>query len=368
MKRIIVLGVVLCLVNAAQANNALSEIERVSVVAISQNPSYSRYEKTLRTAMESVLVENGIHVLDVEKSKKLRNNWDQLNNPASLVTAEDFIERAERYAIDGILTLYYDVEVREVMAGFFSATAVVTSRVVTSEADVKGSTPRPMGALGYAPSDGLTASAAIVNALRRESDRVAAHYEMELLAPQSPRFIDLQLKQASLPANAHLLARGEAVPADLQRAVMAGPTKTGIRRTVSCSTMASESVGAIGIYIRDMDLQFGPTYGSSLGIIDARERKLVNELVFHEVNKSAARVGSAKIEDCLFFNGWRFLFGIAERGLKMYDVEKGKVVAELEIPDKIKGAELAIYRSGKRTFLRGYNRSRDFVLELVVDR
>lgn len=364
-------SVFMLLFTAATANSATSLLERdkLSIIAISQNPEYSRYEKTVRSAFESVLDDNGLTVLDVEKSKELRNNWDQLIDPSSLVTAEDFIERAGKFAIDGVVTLYFDVEVREVLAGYYSATAVITSRLVSDEADAKGAVPKPMGSLGYAPSDGLTASSAIVNALRREVDRVSESYQLELLAPQNPRFLNIKLTPASLPAGATVVDTYGPLDASLQKTLIAAQGKqTGIRRTPSCSRRASNSVGAMGIYIRDMDLRLGPSFGSSLALIDIESREVVNELVFHQVNRSAARQGSAEIEDCLFFNGWRFLFGIADRGLKMFDLEKGKEIAELKPPKKIKSPQLTLYRAGEQTFLRAANGGDEFVLELEVDR
>ncbi len=364
-----VLGVTL-LVATAHANSAASlfDQEKLSVIAISQNPEYTRYEKTVRSAFESVLEDNAFMVLDVDKSKELRNNWDQLSDPSSLVTAEDFIERAGQFAIDGVVTLYFDVEVREVLTGYYSATAVVTSRLVSDEADVKGSVPKPMGSLGYAPSDGLTASAAIVNALRREVDRVSETFELELLAPQNPRFLDIKLTPATLPAGARALDALGPLDASLQKSLLAAEgKKTGIRRTPSCSRRASDSVGAMGVYTRDMDLRMGPSYGSSLALVDLDERRIVNELVFHQINRSAARQGSAEIEDCLFFNGWRFFFGYAERGIKLFDLEKGKAVAEVK-PPKISSPKLTLYRAGEATYLRAAGGGNELVLEISVDR
>lgn len=365
LSRILLIALCAMLLSSfAQANAALLDKKKLAVIAVSSSPDYKRYEKSVRTAFESILNDNGIQVLDLDKANELRNNWDRLNDPSAFVTAEDFIERSQGYEIDGIVTLYFDVEVREVMTGYYSAAVNITSRVVSSEAEVRGKVTVPMGSLGNAPSDGLTASAAVVNALHRETDQVALAHELELLAPARPRFLDMELVQSSLPADARELALPGPVDEQTQAAVLAHGKKRGVRRTVSCSRLATDKVGVLGIYIRDMDLQQGPSYGSSLAVVDIDEQRSVNELVAHQVNRSAARNGSAELEDCLFFNGWRFVIGVADRGLRMFDVEKGRLVAAMDLPKKLKSARLSLHESGGKVYLRARSGSSEFVVQL----
>ena len=50
-----------------QAEAMLRDMKRVTVIAVAQNPEFSRYEKTISASFESILDDKSIQVLDLEK-------------------------------------------------------------------------------------------------------------------------------------------------------------------------------------------------------------------------------------------------------------------------------------------------------------
>lgn len=331
-------------------DGGLKRGQRVAVVTFSQTPEFERFGKTLQTTAESTLADNGLSVLDLAKAEELRSNWDQLEDPTSFITAEDFVARAEKFEVDAVLTLYYTVDVREVMGDYYSATANLSARVVSSEADVKPGQGPVMGTLGYAPSDGATASAAVVNALRRELDRVSESLGLEVLAPERAQYINVELVPVpgGLPAGATPVQVPSAPSAELVAMAPAQTSSRARNEEVSCSASApGKSAAVAATYTRDIDLQRGrASFGSSLVLLDPAAQRRVNEIVFHDMLEGRGREGAAKVTGCLFFNGWRFVLAASERELKLFDVEQGREAGNYVFHPPLKEPTLALYEAG----------------------
>lgn len=328
----------------------------LAITTHSQSLGFEKYGKALRSQLESIFADNDIKILDLDKVDELKNNWDQLDDPSSFITAEDFLERAEQFSIDGIVSLYYHIEVSEIVAGYYSASAVVIARIVNGDADVKTQASIPMGTLGYTPSDGLTMTAAVVNALRREADRVATEWELEIFAPQNPVFFGMELVPVEqIPSDARQITVPASQPAIEQLKLLHSKSKGGKRDKVTCeaSVASTSGVAALGIYTSDLDLQRNRrSYGSSVVISDISNQREINQFIFHELGEGRKKYGSAKIHQCQFFNGWRFLVAASSRGIKIFDLEKGREIDFFEFDKKPKKVSFTLLATKKAKYLK----------------
>ena len=159
------------------------------------------YEKTAETKLEEILLDNKIKVLDRKKAEELRKKWGDLENPDYVITAEDFLEAGDKYEIGVLIRGYLVSESRRNLGGYFSATAQISLEIIDEEANViKAQTSVSLGTPRFPPSDGLTESAAIVNAIQRAVCDAFEKMQFKVLNPPIPRRLSFNLtKMGNLP-------------------------------------------------------------------------------------------------------------------------------------------------------------------------
>ena len=167
--------------------------KRVAVMVFADGQEATAAKRTAQTRMENILSDNGVEVLDRDKVRELGDVWGQLEDPGYFVTAEDFVDNTEQYALDGIVRVYLGTDAVAGIAGYHSATAQADIRFVSEEAAVTAITTPTMGVRGNPPSDGLTVRAAVTNAVQRAIDVAAEKAGFELFETAVPRSVQLEL-------------------------------------------------------------------------------------------------------------------------------------------------------------------------------
>ena len=182
---------------AAAATN-IAMMDKVAVLIYPQSGIASGLQRSAQTRLENILLDNGLTVLDQDKANELKDVWKQLEDPGFLITAESFVENAGQYDVDGLLVLYLTADSANGLANTFTATAQADLRFVGADAQVKAATTSPMGAPGNPASDGVTAAAAVVNAVQRAVDIAASSVGLEVVDFAKPRSINFSLEPSDL--------------------------------------------------------------------------------------------------------------------------------------------------------------------------
>lgn len=302
--------------------------DKVAVVVYGQDEVASRYQRVAQTRFEQLLADNGVVVLDQDKAEELKDTWGRLSDPGALITAEDFVENAGKYEISGIYRIYLSAGKAVGLAATFTATASADIRFVDAEAQVKAAASAPMGTKGMPPSDGLTESAALNNAIQRAVDHSAGKIGMQVMDVTHPRLVRLALKQVEmLPEDA---AAVPATPALGMASEWAGYARLQADDWTSeeptCVRASPDGrMGVVGTYLMRTSFNFGrPTraYASYLHVVDADTR---GEVERFEVSVKDPRYqrGGSRITDCLFLRSWRYVAAVSQSHLIFADTERG---------------------------------------------
>ena len=333
-----------------QSDSASLEVENVAVMVYAQDKQSKKYLKVARSRFESILADNGITVLDQEKADELKNVWNQLEDPGYFVTAEDFVEKSEKYALDGVLRVYLHSDIAPSVAGFFTATAHVDIRFVGSDAKVISLGSKPMGAPGNPPSDGLTQTAAVVNAIQRAVDVVSGSIGLEVIDVANPRLLKFKLDgpfNIATPNPALLQRKQQTNDAAVQYASL--QNTDWVKETITCNAVApGNNYVALGGYV--FQKTFGRfSYWSNLHLIDLQSK--AEALVFGPLSKKRSKSGTSKIVDCMFVYNWRFLAALTEHKLYLWDTERNVLLTSSELQGGFAGAEMNYFRQGKDDFI-----------------
>lgn len=346
----------LLLVTTSQVYAALgqgktkAEFEKIAIMVFTQNKEAKRFGKTARSRFESILMDNGITVLDQEKAEELKNTWNKLEDPGHFVTAEEFVENAGKYAIDGVLRIYLTADSSATVGNYHSATAQVDIRFMDNEANILTFTTSPMGAPGNPPSDGLTKIAAMVNAVQRAVDKASEAAGLEVIDVANPRLLKYSLEgpfTISKPSQSLLKRKDKPNP---EAETYASLHKTDwVKEKVTCNaTSPGGTYSAIGGYV------FKRTYGrfkywSNLHLVNNQAQKEI--LKFGPLKKKTRKKGTSKIVDCMFVYNWRFLAALTEHNLYLWDTERNMLLTSSKLNQHIPEAKLNYFKQGKDDYV-----------------
>ena len=120
--------------------------QKTAGVVVALNPAADRFKKNALSRMENILIDNAVDVLDRDKAEELKDVFKTLEDPGAFVTAETFVENAEKFDIKGLIAVYLSVDVAEGLVGYYTATAQADIRAINEEdARVEAMTTFPMG-------------------------------------------------------------------------------------------------------------------------------------------------------------------------------------------------------------------------------
>ncbi len=299
--------------------------------------------QTVQSRMEKALLENGAQPLDEAKARELKDVWKRLEDPAYFVTAEEFVEAAEKYDIQRLARVYVQADVEPGLADYFCATAQADVRFVDADARVLADVSAPMGAPGSPPSDGLTRDGAVVNALHRALDEVCIKLGLEIADPVQPQAIRLQLVGPLTNAAAEIVARAaDALSPDAMNLAALEQETWRTERDTCGAQDPSGNLGAVGATTQDTDFRRTPPrlFGSRIHLLDLRNRREIGQLPCHELGYGQA--GPCDVSDCMFLTSWRYLAAATGRSLFLWDVERGRLMSLVDFDSPLKGASLVL--------------------------
>jgi len=328
---------------------------KTAVVILAQNFMAERYTKNALSRIEGIFLDNAIEILDKDKAEELKNVFKTLEDPGAFVTAETFVENAEKFAIKGLVAVYLSVDIIKGLAGYYSATAQSDIRFI-DEADAKvgALTTFPMGAPGRPPSDGLTQQSAAINAVQRSIDDVCLKLGLEIMDPATPRSVRLSLEGPHALSVITNTVRTSEDDASLSRYAVLEKQKWRGEEITSSVKAPAGALGAVGGYIIDTDFRRRPQrlYGSRIHLIDLESRKEINNFECHPVEKKTSREkGTKKILDCMFVQNWRYLSAVTGNRLFLWDTERGNLLASLDLTKPIKKAKLFLSQEDGQNYL-----------------
>lgn len=330
--------------------------KNVAVLVYAQSEQATPYARIALTRLEQILNDNSVNVLDRDKAEQLKKGWGKLQDPGALITAEEFVRNASKYAISGVYRVYLDAGLARGLAGIFSATALADMRYVSEDAQVRAATSPAMGVKGLPPSDGLTESAAISNAIQRAVDATAQQLGFKVLDLTNPRLFGVKLQpvaQASYPANSRPAAVAESDPS-LKLAKLA--SDDWLSEEVTCAQKSPDGkMAAVGGYIRKTSLLGGRpqrVFGSAVHVLDLSAGKEVLSLVSAPVaERTRYEKGGSKVLDCMFVSSWRYLAAVTNSKLFLWDTERGTVMSEVLFESAYDQATLEFGRADDKDYL-----------------
>lgn len=330
--------------------------DQVAVAVFANEAGASKYERVLQARLESLLADAGMTVLDEAKAKKMKSGWVDLADPGHLVTAEEFLKNAGKYDVSKVYKVSFNTGVSNPLGLFYTATAAVQVRVIDKDARVQSSASTPMGVKGFPPSDGLTADAAVVNALQRAMDSAAQESGVSVLAPTLPRAIPVTLELAgTAPTGLSALALAKPAVADrwTESAVLFG--EVWKKETASCNAVSSDGqLGVLGGYMSEY-LRFDKirNYGGRLHIVDIQQAREVNTFTLHALGKRASgEDGTSEPLACTFLGSWRHVVAMTGNKVSCFDVERGTETCTLPVPGAPSKAAFSLWKAGSDSYLK----------------
>ena len=362
--RIFVLVLFFCVFSAS------AEQEKVAVVVYGQDAGAKQYLRVAQTRMEQLLSDNGIIVLDQKKAAELKKSWARLGDPGTLITAEDFVENAGRFNISGIYRVYLGVGKTSGLSSIFTATSVADIRFIGEDAQIKSAASLPMGTKGMPPSDGLTESAAVNNAIQRAIDYAAEKLGVKVMDITSPRLVRYSLKEvaAIAPGAVEMLSPplGDNDDDMVKYARLQSDDWTSEEAT--CVRASPDGrMGAIGTYIMKTEFSFGRpkrSYASALHVVDADSK---NEVERFDVSIKDPRYqkGGSKITDCKFLQTWRYVAAVSQSHLIFADTERGVELGRVYFEEPFDNPSLIHLRSGGNDYLAVSEDDRRLFFQIV---
>ena len=337
--------------------SANADQEKVAVVIYGQDANAEKYARVAQTRMEQLLGDNGLIVIDQQKSEELKKSWKELSDPGALITAEDFVEHADKFKISGIYRVYLGVGKTLGLSSIFTATATTDIRFVDEDALVKAAASLPMGTKGMPPSDGLTESSAVNNAIQRATDSAAEKLGFSVMDITSPRLVRYSLQEVPQPAAGTLTevsapSLRENDDELVQYATLISDDWTD--ESPTCVRYSPDGrMGAVGTYIMRTKFGFGrPTrsYASALHVVDADAGSEVESFDV-SIKDSRYQKGGSKITDCRFLQSWRYVAAVSQSHLIFADTERGVELGRVYFEDPYDNPALTHYRSDESDYL-----------------
>lgn len=348
----------LTLLAASLPTHAAHPSGNVAVLVYAPPTLPAAHVRIAQTRMEQLLYDNGLTVLDRDQADKLKKGWARLQDPGALITAEEFVANASKYAIRGVYRIYLDTGMARGVAGLYSATALSDIRFVGEDAQVQAAASPPMGVKGLPPSDGLTESAAISNAIQRAVDATAQLLGLKVLDFTNPRLFNVRLQAVPSPGPAYAAEPRPAAldPADPALRLVRLANDDWLSEEITCARKSPDGkMLVVGGYIRKTSLLGGRpsrVYGSSVHVVDVTAGKEVTAFISAPVaERTRDEKGGGRILDCMFLGGWRYLAAITNSKLLLWDTERGTVMSEITFDRAYETARLEYGRGGDKDFL-----------------
>lgn len=334
------------------SNDIMAEPKSVAVIVYPQSAMAKQYARIALARLEQVLTDNGVTVLDQKKAEELKKGWKKLEDPGALITAEEFVKSAGKYAIDGVYRVYLDTGLTPGLAGIFTATSLADIRFIGEDARIRSAASPAMGVKGMPPSDGLTESAAISNAIQRAIDSTIQSMGMKVLDFTNPRLFNVKLQP--MPGTETMVPEKRPAPlSDSDPIIKLADLKDSfaLSEEVTCANRSpDDKMVVVGGYLRKT--QGGRLYGSQIHVLDRVANKEVITFETAPVaTRKAEEKGGAKILDCMFISNWRYLLAVTNSKLFLWDVERGAVMSALFFDEGIDKAQLEYGKSGEKDLL-----------------
>lgn len=345
--------------------------KNVAVVVYSQSKLATQYARIALARFEQVLTDNGVTVLDQKKADALKKGWKKLEDPGALITAEEFVKNAGKYAIDGVYRVYLDAGITTGLAGIYTATALADIRFVGEDAAISSTASPPMGAKGMPPSDGLTESAALSNAIQRSIDLTAQQMGWKVMDFTNPRLFSVHLKEQAIPPNYVAESHPPSLSnADESTRIAKLASEAWFNEEVTCVRKSpDEKMVAVGGYIRQTSLLGGRpkrVYGSRMHVLDTVAMKEVIALETAPVaERTREEKGGSKIIDCMFVSNWRYLSAVTNSKLFLWDTERGVVLNELYFDEEVTNATLEYGKYAGQDYLAVVSGNKKRVYQIV---
>jgi len=354
------------IVMAACIFQANANAENVAVVVYGKTPASKQYLRVAQSRMEQLITDNGVTVLDQAKAKELEKNWPKLSDPGALITAEDFVENAGKYKISGIYRIYLDVGKSIGMAGIYTATSVADIRFIGEDAKVKAAASAPMGTKGMPPSDGLTESAAINNAIQRAVDYSAGKFGFKIMDITNPRLVSYSLKSVpELSTSAEEVSAPPLLSNNDDVVKLAKLKDDGwTSEEATCVRNAEGNrMALVGTYIISA-MGIRRSYSSALHVVDLDAKKEVEQFTI-SVKDIRYQKGGSKITDCQFLQTWRYVAAVSQSHLIFADTERGVELGRIYFEDSFNKPKLTHMRAGENDYLVVSEDSRRLVYQIV---
>jgi len=328
--------------------------KKIACLVYARNPGAHGCEDIARNHAETILEDNGVTVLDKATVERMTDVNELLKDPTVVITTDFLAENREKYKVDAIAAVYLRATVSTGLANYFTATAQADLRIVDEKtANAAPTSSQAMGVPGSPPSDGLTESAALKNAVRRAVEDACRHAGLEVMDPTRPRSVRLTLRgpvqhpdgPAPRPAKRAAPSRDVRKACKLERSWKRS-------ETISAEALdASANVAALAGYITDTDQRRRPArrFGSRVHLVDAKGLREFNVLWCHEVGHGGG--GGREILDCMFLGNWRFLVAVTGRKLFLWDVERGENMWSQDIRPPRGSPLLGFLRRGNRGYV-----------------
>lgn len=353
-----------------------SEAKTVAVIVYAHDAG--QVEKIVNRAaqmrVEQILSDNGVAVLDQEKSKELKKSWKMLENPGFLLTKEGFDKVTQEYDIDGICRVYLKTRITGDSEQFVTAIAEADLHCVNEDARLGTVPATPMETDGYFTPDGSTVPAAMINAVQRAVDSSFGKMGYKIDDAVVPYKINFELKQVDVAAigimdASKAMRRIPADPTRLPKSLFRTDFADATERVTDEATCLAQSPDnariAVGIRVRTQ-YRHDLTWHSILRLVDVTSGNLANEWVVDQ----GMRYGTTRILDCMFINNWRYLAAVTGNTLVMWDTARGTVMSRIDLAVRpLESASLAYYRSINGWFLvvEG-NNEKKIVFQFVVQK
>ncbi|MGQ0586356.1 MAG: hypothetical protein ACT4PK_04040 [Gammaproteobacteria bacterium] len=382
----------LALVASAQDDTPVNDrmpLTHVAVMVFPANEAAKALAASAQSRLEQILNDSGVEVSDREEAKQVKSIWKKLEDPGYFVTADDFVKNTAGHQLDGIVRVYLSADSAAAPGGYFSATAQADVRLVDENAKVQAQTSFPMGAPGRPPSDGLTAQAALVNAMQRAIDEAAGSLGLTVNEPASPRAMKFTLGgPVAAPAQATTLPReprnlkadyvdwaelkigrgshelvtctAKAPGGDV--AAVGGSVTSTRRGSAPRGPSVSAPTGGGSAREQARDTRIGAAegrgvgereFGSRVHLVDVAQKRELTVFQTQEVGRKVREHrGSSQVLDCMFVHSWRYLAAVTGDLMSLWDTERGINLAEIQLPFGSDESSLAVLRAGEAYFLR----------------
>jgi len=365
-------AILLLLLSAVPTPAGLMELrdKQIAAVVVPQGATATPLQRSAQSRLESILVDNGFSVLDRRKAAELKDANKRLEDPTAFITAEDFIKMAEAYQIHALVVVYLHADARPGLADYFSATAQADVRVIDDvSARVQAFNTQPMGTRGMAPSQGLTANSALLNAVYRAVDAAADKMQLELSDRTRLRSVRLSLGEP-----VKLSTRLDGKPAnerDLHRLAKLEKAKWRTEEVSVTARSPGGALAAVAGYIRDTDHHRRPPrlYGSRVHVVEPASGKTIHLFECSPVEKKGRdERGTKEVLDTTFVSNWRYLAAVTGNHVLFWDTETGSQISRRAHPKALKKARVQFMRNDRGTYLAVGDGKRVTAYPIVRDR